>query len=363
MHSSRVDRGRKHPLCKDRSASRAVQYLRDLQSNPTRHLMVSMSCHPKRKESLASYFVRLNRDYLIGVDVFELSEGGSELICLHGEKPPCRPLSGEGSVPRVTIGREWFNPRKAEDFVAEIDALEKSVSGLAHKVAAARPERSLLAHQAEWHIRGILYHLRRLVDHYSSFVREVSSRAATGSSHIIMYAPCFQRVLFEFYALVNLSRISLDNLRTYLRPLFTGASDQLPKSIRDVLKGETNCPVYAALVGQEAVDYLLDVRNCLVHYRSFATADNAIVLEEGVDPLPPLGDSDSFLGSMARAYFRRIGHDASSVNIYMPDRIFEEQSTGKLAKFTYEQKWGLVPNARTFAFLTIRALSLALAFL
>ena len=66
---------------------------------------------------------------------------------------------------------------------------------------------------------------------------------------------------------------------------------------------------------------------------------------------------------MARAYFRRIGHDASSVNIYMPDRIFEEQTTGKLAKFTYEQKWGLVPNARTFAFLTIRALSLALAFL
>jgi len=256
---------------------------------------------------------------------------------------------------------EGFNPRKPGDFVADIEALERSARGLAHGVAQAHPGRSLLAHQADWHIRGILYHLRRLVDHYSSFVGEVSSRAEMGTRIIIMYAPCYQRALFEFYALVNLCRISLDNLRNYLRPLFTRRSDQLPNSVRDVLKGDTNCPVYSALVGQQAVDYLLDVRNCLVHYRSFGTSDNALVLKEGVDVPQDLGeDAESFVTSMAKAYFRRVGDNAFSVNVYMPDRIFEDGGTGKLATFTYNQKWGLVPNARTFASVAICSLVRAL---
>jgi hypothetical protein len=253
------------------------------------------------------------------------------------------------------------NPRKVEDFVADIDALEGSVNGLARRVVGSHRDRSLLADQADWHIQGILYHLRRLVDHYSSFVREVGSRAGLGPSIVVMYAPCYQRALFEFYALVNLCRISLDNLRIYLRPLFVPNSDQLPKSIRDVLKGETNCPVYTALVGQDAVDYLLDVRNRLVHYRSFGTSDNAFVVKEGFKPPRDFGgDVDTFLASMAKAYFRPVGKNAFSVNVYMPDRIFEDRERGKLATFTYEQKWGLVPNARTFATIAVSSLASAL---
>ena len=254
------------------------------------------------------------------------------------------------------------NPRKIQDFRAEIDALGESVNGIAHGVTKLHPERSLLAFQADWHIRGMLYHLRQLFENYSMFVDEVSARARTGASVILMYAPCFQDMPFEFYGLVNLCRISLDNLRTYLRPLFTRSSDQLPKSIRDVLKGKTNCPVYTALADQAILVYLLDLRNCLVHYRSFATSDNAFVLEEGVDPSDVVGDGDSFLAAMARAYFRRVGETSISVNVYLPDRIFETDSAGniKLATFTYEERWNLLSTARNFTYLATNPLSLAL---
>jgi hypothetical protein len=43
-----------------------------------------------------------------------------------------------------------------------------------------------------------------------------------------MYASSYQQMLFEFYTLVSLCRIALDNLRLYLRPLFIRTSDELP---------------------------------------------------------------------------------------------------------------------------------------
>lgn len=170
------------------------------------------------------------------------------------------------------------------------------------------------------------------------------------------FAPSFQHMLFEFYALVNLCRISLDNLRSYLRPLFTRTSDQLPRSVRDVLQGTTNCPVYMFLTDQPLLDYLLDLRNCLVHYRSFATSDNAYVIEEGSEEAPA---DDEYLAAMAKADFRRIGKKGISVNVLVPDRIFGKDKRGgtHLAQFTFTQRWGLISTARGFAELSIGALS------
>lgn len=255
------------------------------------------------------------------------------------------------------------NPRQLQDFAAEIKALQQSVEGIGHRVAAAHPERSLFGFQAEWHIRGVLYHLRQLFQHYEVFVNEVSARAGTGASVVIMYSLSYQEMLFEFYALVNLCRIALDSLRVYLKPLFTKTSDTLPKSLRDVLKGSTNCPVYMALAGQPLVEYLLDLRNCLVHYRSFATSDNAYLVEEGAEMPRVLEDGfDSYLVAMARADFRRVGKEAISVNVCLPDRIFETDDRGgtRLAQFTYEERWSLLSTARNFVQLTIGALKASL---
>lgn len=253
------------------------------------------------------------------------------------------------------------NARPLADLKGEIDALEESAKGIAHRVAESHPERSVLAFQAEWHVRSMLYHLRRLFDQYLLFAHEVSMRAGTGASDLIMYAPSYQEMLFEFYALVAICRISLDNLRMYLRPLFTRQSHQLPKSIRDVLAGTTTCPIYNVLAGQPIVDYLLDLRNCLVHYRSLATSDNAIVQEEG-SPVPDFEDDEPFFAAMARAEFRRVGEGGISVNVYLPDRIFETDSRGgkRLAAFTFSDKWNLLSMARSFADVAGRSLSLTL---
>ncbi len=254
------------------------------------------------------------------------------------------------------------NPRKLDEFKRDIADLEETVKGLGHRVAEAHSERSLLGFQAEWHVRGILYHLRRLDELHASFVHEVSGRASTGANVIVMYAPSYQHMLFEFYALVNLCRISLDNLRIYLAPLFQRSSDQLPKSIRDVLKGTTNCSVYNVLSGHEVLTYLLDLRNCLVHYRSFATSDNAYVVEEGVDSSNVVGGGDEYFEAMARADFRRVGEDAIAVNVLLPDRIFETNASGnkRLVEFTYKERWSLLSMARSFAQLAIMSLQRAL---
>lgn len=256
------------------------------------------------------------------------------------------------------------NPKSLDCILDEIAALEKPTKGLGHKVASAYGTRSILGFQAEWHIRGILYHLRRVVEHHRVFVGEVSARASTGASVLIMYAPSFQEMLFEFYALVNLCRISLDNLRIYLRPLFTRKSNQLPKSVRDVLKGTTNCPVYLFLSGQPLLAYLLDLRNCLVHYRSFATSDNAYVVEEGSSH-ETLADNDEYMAAMAKADFRRVGENAIAVNVLLPDHIFDptDEHGTRLAVFTYTERWSLVSTARNFAELSITPLADALRLL
>jgi hypothetical protein len=255
------------------------------------------------------------------------------------------------------------NPQPLAEFEKSIAAIEESAKGLGHCVAAAHAERSMLGYQAEWHIRGLIYHLRRCFQHYSLIVREVSASASTGASNIIMFAPAFQEMLFEFYALLNLCKISLDNLRVYLKPLFMSSSDHLPKSIRDVLKGSSDCPIYQELAGQPLLEYLIDLRNCLVHYRSFATSDNAIVRDENVGDLLEEHIGDGFLNrAMARADFRKVGPDGISVNVCLPDRIFEEGSASgkRLAQFSYEERLSLISMARNFAQMTAGALTAAL---
>ena len=50
----------------------------------TRLLIVKKDVHPKTRESLGRYFVRLNMNHLEDVTVLEMSEGGGDLACIHG---------------------------------------------------------------------------------------------------------------------------------------------------------------------------------------------------------------------------------------------------------------------------------------
>jgi len=247
--------------------------------------------------------------------------------------------------------------RKLEELEQEIDRLEVFAKGLGDLVARQHPDRSVLGYQAEWHVRGVLYHLRNVYGFYNQFAHEVAMRAgATGADVLLMHAPVYQKMLFEFYALVNLCRISLDRLRDYLGPFIKKGSDQLPKSVRDVLKGSSDCPVYTALKDQEIAQYLFDLRDCLVHYRTLAVSHNATVVREGVDLAELELDRRQFVAATARGSFREVGDTGISVNVLLPDRIFDVSQKDKLIDFTYQDRRNLLSVARSFGVVTVTSL-------
>jgi hypothetical protein len=185
--------------------------------------------------------------------------------------------------------------------------------------------------------------------HYQLFVAEVGKRAGampTPPSTILMYAPVGQQLLFEFYALVNLARISLDNLRNLLEPTFLTPFGELPKSVTDYTKGTTDCPVYTWLCDQPIVAYLSDLRNCLFHYWSFTTSDNAVVIREG---LPDAFGDFADMPWLFRGVFRLESKRRIAVNVLLPDSIFEyRDGTKRLARFTYDLRINILSQSREF---------------
>lgn len=167
-----------------------------------------------------------------------------------------------------------------------------------------------------------------------------------------MYSLDMQDLIFEFYALVSLARITLDELVKYVRPLFARSST-LPKSINDFLKGQTDCPLASMLIlgGEDLVHYLVDIRNCIVHYRTFATSDNTLAVLEGADEtqLSSMPYFDA-LRCVTRVYFRYLGGDKVSVNVLLPDKIFDDSGSSKklVQPFSYSLRYNLLSQSREF---------------
>lgn len=76
--------GENNPSAKITTLREAVMYLRAVQGNPARLLVIKHDPHPKRKETLGQYFVRLNRHLLDSVTVLEMPESGGDLVCIYG---------------------------------------------------------------------------------------------------------------------------------------------------------------------------------------------------------------------------------------------------------------------------------------
>ena len=248
--------------------------------------------------------------------------------------------------------------RRLDAFPAEVAETTKGLTELVHQVGNSY---SLAAHQAEWYVRGIAYHCLNLYNKYSEFIKEVIKRVGASAEEapfeIVMYAPACQPMMFEFYALLNLSRIALDHLRTLLAPKFKTPLSQLPKSVKDYVNS-TDCPLYIWLSGQPILAYLLDLRDCIVHYRTFATSDNALVLRQDCQNAEQMRVD---WPEVFKAEFRLIEDNAIAVNVFLPDEIFViEGSHKKLVKFTYEERISLLSQSREFlrlvAHVTMKAL-------
>jgi hypothetical protein len=73
------------PSAKITTLREAVMYLRSLQGNVARLLIVKGDVHPTRGETLGRYFVRLNLNHLKEVTVLEMPENGGDLV-LHSRE-------------------------------------------------------------------------------------------------------------------------------------------------------------------------------------------------------------------------------------------------------------------------------------
>jgi len=110
------------PSAKISTLREAVTYLRGLPNGTTRYLIIKRSTHPRKKETLAEYFVRLNEEMLGAVNVLELPEEGGELRNVHGLLAPRREDGGQRertqSPPAESHGRSSSPPA---DTVAELN--------------------------------------------------------------------------------------------------------------------------------------------------------------------------------------------------------------------------------------------------
>ena len=239
-------------------------------------------------------------------------------------------------------------------FIESLEEIEKYFSNQVSKTKNTVQDTDVTRRieRADWYLRGLAYHANNITGLYGQFASGVSARSKNiypgPPSVIIMYAKETQALLFEFYALVNLSKIALDSLSKLLYPLFENR--HLPKSITAFQPGTTNCPVYETLCKIPEISYLVDLRNCLVHYRSLASTDNAFVMQEGILLEADSPFVDPWTDSMFQATYRLDGEKVV-VNVLFPDEIFlkEDKSTKKLSNFTYKNKFNLLSFSYRFA--------------
>lgn len=220
----------------------------------------------------------------------------------------------------------------------------------------------LRVHQAEWHVRGLTYHCRNLIENYDILVQNIADMVIPGLNVMFLNIPGVEKLFFEFYALVNLARISLDNLRNILYFVFKTPYGGLPKSINDFKSGYTDCLLYERIANESIVTYLSDIRNYIVHYRGFATKDNIIVTSEKFWDMNTL-NGNCLINLMLKIFFRFDGENKILINSYLPDIIFiRDYNKEKLAHFTYNQRVNLISQSYGFvefvALSTIEALEL-----
>jgi hypothetical protein len=256
-----------------------------------------------------------------------------------------------------------------DEFDRQLAEIEEALTDVVRATSRSVPEHQLLIEQAEWHARGVLYHCRRIYGLYRNVVAGVVARTVASADVIVMHSPEMQHLLFEFYAFMILSRITLDELKKYVAPTFAMNPANLPNSVTDMQKGWTDCPLYASYLVDQAhlLRYLLDIRDCLVHHRSFATSDNTVAVRANVGELGHREPFGHWHEPVTRVTFRKVDPDGVSVNILLPDAIFEYDADGSrtrmVGRFTYEERINLLSQCREFARLSVGAVLTALAVL
>ncbi|MDB5257219.1 MAG: hypothetical protein JWM14_1914 [Chitinophagaceae bacterium] len=231
-----------------------------------------------------------------------------------------------------------------EEFIQMEEVLEKTVS----KFRAISDEYFLKGLHSQWHIQGLIYHAKNLVRDYRIVSAELAKRLTKDQfvHVVIMHTPEVKTLMYEFYAFVNLARMCLDNLRYILFPLFKNSSG-LPKSITDLGSQKTNCPVYERIANTQELQYLIDLRNCIVHYRGFSTSDNSLIVHEDVEDFKDI-EGLNWIKPMAKGTYRITKDEDIVFNIFIPDKIFDWNKNKKLVSFTYNKRINILAESIRF---------------
>ena len=231
---------------------------------------------------------------------------------------------------------------------ASINEVEEVIE---EAVGSPLSERSTAAgdriQSAAWHVRGQIYHARRLYQHYRELSDQVGRRVNAllpdnPPDVLVFTSPTLQELLYEFYAFLALARISLDELRHLLRPILVPAQGgSLPKSIRAMVAGVTDCPVLIALRGEPLLSHLIDMRDCLVHHKTFASAELLLVVKDGSDVDLGLFLERGWSRPVTVPQYRLTENNEIVFNVLLPDRIYSypipDNRGSVVSPFTYDE--------------------------
>jgi hypothetical protein len=167
-------RGGNVPSAKITHLREAVGHLRQMPGARTLYLVIKKGLHPKRGETLAAYFVKLNKEILGQVTVLELTESGGELNCVYGtmasqQRPGGSSVDTPSDVHRaITVGElgeirrgllrilDWREGcRSREEGLAKRVTRLRSAGKIPHNVANLMQTLRL---QELGRVRGILTH-------------------------------------------------------------------------------------------------------------------------------------------------------------------------------------------------------------
>lgn len=244
-----------------------------------------------------------------------------------------------------------MNQIKVSAFSEELKSLKEVFYKTADNYSKLEEDHRSKVMYAQWHIEGLIYHFEKINENYSIIVASLKTRLETvGEADIfVMNTPEIKHLMYEFYAFVNLSKITLDNIRHFLYPLFTNEIRQLPKSISDFKSCTTNCPIFERIGRTEEIQYLIDLRNCLVHYRSFATSHISLIQKEGVEIDDDTKEIfDKLAKSMAKGIYRITESNDIVFNILIPDKIYDRSDGKRLANFTFDNKINILGESMRF---------------
>lgn len=107
-----------------------------------------------------------------------------------------------------------------EELRTRVSDVRSRVDASAQSTLTEKPETTMSVELAKWHSHGLCYHADRLINHYNELASHVAAGIDSGTAARVIHSQAAPSLMYEFYALTNLAKIALDNLRYIIAPAY-----------------------------------------------------------------------------------------------------------------------------------------------